>query len=67
MVVPELFSRTFKAIGEADFSSWLDISIWNDTEPMRRLIMESVSLQLIRQGAHGWLVRGSVPHLGVMG
>jgi NTE family protein len=49
-LAPELLSRTGKAIGRRNFSSWLDISIWNDTGPMHRLISESVSLQLIREG-----------------
>ena len=49
-LTPELLRRTGKAIGRGNFSSWLDISVWNDTSPMLRLITESISLPLIRQG-----------------
>lgn len=49
-LAPELMSRTAKAFGRMNFSSWLDLSIWNDTSPMLRLISESINLQLIREG-----------------
>jgi NTE family protein len=52
LIVPELIGRTVKAIATLDASSWLDLSIWHDTSPMRRLISESVNLGVIREGAN---------------
>ncbi len=53
MLAPQLFARTAKAIARRNFSSWLDLSIWHDTGPMHRLIRESISLALIRDGETG--------------
>lgn len=47
---PELTARTWKAIVRRNFSSWLNLAIWHDTSPMKRLISESVSLEIIRDG-----------------
>lgn len=53
MVLPELARRTWQAISERNFSAWLNLTIWNDTSPMRRLISESLSLEVIRGGETG--------------
>ncbi|MEX2264661.1 MAG: patatin-like phospholipase family protein [Bryobacteraceae bacterium] len=50
LLAPEFARRTFKALARANFSSWLDLSIWHDTAPMLRLIRESVNLGVIRDG-----------------
>lgn len=47
---PELRRRTWKALVRRNFSSWLNLAIWHDTSPMKRLISESVSLETIRDG-----------------
>ena len=50
VLVPELARRTWKALVKGNFSSWLDLAVWHDLSPMRRLISESVSLGVIRDG-----------------
>jgi predicted acylesterase/phospholipase RssA len=49
-VGPEVARRTAKVLSGGNLASWLDLSIWNDTAPMRRLITESVNLGVIRDG-----------------
>ncbi len=49
-LLPELSSRTWKALTKWDISAWINLAIWNDTSPMKRLISESVSLEIIRDG-----------------
>ncbi len=49
-LLPELSSRTWKAIATRDFSAWLNLAIWHDTSPMKRLVSESISLEIIRDG-----------------
>ena len=49
-LLPELSSRTWKALTRWDISAWINLAIWNDTSPMKRLISESVSLEIIRDG-----------------
>ena len=50
VVAPEVLSRTGKAIANLSFASWLNLEIWHDTSPMRRLITESVNLEAVRDG-----------------
>jgi len=50
LVVPELISRTARALLTRSFGSWLNMEIWHDSSPMRRLITESISLESIRDG-----------------
>ncbi len=50
ILLPELSARTWKALVKRDFSAWLNLAIWHDTEPMKRLISESISLEIIRDG-----------------
>src|SRR5262249_32091337 len=50
VLVPELTRRTMKALFQGNFASWLDLSIWREISPMQRLISESVSLGVIRDG-----------------
>jgi NTE family protein len=49
-LAPELARRTWKALTKMQFGSWLDLTIWHDTSPMLRLISESISLEIIRDG-----------------
>ncbi len=49
-MLPELSARTWRSLVRRDFSTWLNLAIWHDTSPMRRLISESVSLEIIRDG-----------------
>lgn len=49
-LLPELSARTWRALVKRDFSAWLNLAIWHDTSPMKRLISESVSLEIIRDG-----------------
>jgi NTE family protein len=53
VVLPELFRRTWGSLTRRDFSAWLNLEIWHDLLPMRRLIMESLSLEVIRRGEAG--------------
>ena len=53
VLIPELSRRTAKALFQGNFSSWLNLSVWHDTSPMRRLISESVNLGVIRDGEGG--------------
>jgi len=50
LVLPELARRTGRALSGGGVASWLDLSIWHDISPMRRLITESVNLGVIRDG-----------------
>ncbi len=49
-MLPKLTARTWSALVKRDISTWLDLAIWHDTSPMKRLISESVSLEIIRDG-----------------
>jgi predicted acylesterase/phospholipase RssA len=53
LLLPELASRTMKALFQGNFSTWLDLSIWREISPMQRLISESVNLGVIRDGESG--------------
>ena len=53
LLLPELASRTMKALFQGNFSSWLDLSIWREISPMQGLISESVNLGVIRDGEMG--------------
>src|SRR5262249_11403426 len=52
-LLPKLASRTSNALFQRNFSSWLDLSIWREISPLQRLISESVSLGVIREGESG--------------
>ncbi|MGH9720825.1 MAG: patatin-like phospholipase family protein, partial [Bryobacteraceae bacterium] len=49
-LAPQVAGRTAKAFAKGSFSGWLDLAMWNDLSPMERLISESVSLGVIRDG-----------------
>ena len=53
LLLPELTSRTMKALFQGNFASWLDLSVWREISPMQRLISESVNLGVIRGGELG--------------
>lgn len=53
VVLPELARRTWRSMTGGGFSAWLDLEIWHDLLPMRRLISESLSLEVIRRGESG--------------
>jgi NTE family protein len=50
LLLPEFARRTWKGFAQRNFSSWLNLAVWHDTSPMRRLISESVNLGVIRDG-----------------
>jgi predicted acylesterase/phospholipase RssA len=50
LLLPEIASRTMKALFQGNFSGWLDLSIWREISPLQRLISESVNLGVIRDG-----------------
>jgi predicted acylesterase/phospholipase RssA len=52
-LLPELCSRTMRALFQGNYSAWLDLSIWREISPMQRLISESVNLGVIRDGEGG--------------
>jgi NTE family protein len=54
LLLPELASRTMKALFQGNFSCWLDLAIWRELSPMQRLISESVNLGVIRDGESGY-------------
>ena len=49
-VGPEVSRRAAGVLGGGNLASALDLSIWNDTAPMRRLITESINLGVVRDG-----------------
>jgi NTE family protein len=59
MILPELARRTWHGLIRGNFSAWLNLAIWHDTSPMRRLISESLSLEVIRGGEHAPVADGS--------
>ncbi len=58
MILPELARRTWQGLTRRNFSSWLNLEIWHDTSPMRRLISESLSLEVIRDGENSSSAQG---------
>jgi predicted acylesterase/phospholipase RssA len=53
IMLPEFARRTWKALANGNWSGWLDLAVWHDMSPMRRLITESVNLGVIREGEAG--------------
>lgn len=52
-VMPRQLKRIGQALAGGGLAAAVDLAIWNDTSPMRRLITESVNLGIIREGETG--------------